>query len=146
MFVTFFDAGFATLAHILSTSPLFVSFAIFRTGSEVKKRMFLVIISAILKSFLKGEIYISSILKWLQKLQRRYFFLSSHKHTNSAFCSGIPFFHCLSLFQDFIQKKTHTAKISFWFLEKEGPTIDSIYGAPQDCIDTTVLSRLFPLL
>ena len=62
------------------------------------------------------------------------------------------FFHRLSLFQDFLQNQTHTAKISFRFLEKQGPTIDSIYGllllsrAPQDNTNTTVLSRLFPLL
>ena len=56
------------------------------------------------------------------------------------------FFHCLSLLHGFLQNQTHTAKISFWLLEKQDPTIDSIYGllllsrAPQDSIDTTVLS------
>ena len=60
------------------------------------------------------------------------------------------FFHCLSLLHGFLQNQTHTAKIFFWLLEKQDPTIDSIYGllllskAPQDSIDTTVLSVYFP--
>ena len=59
------------------------------------------------------------------------------------------FFHCLSLFQDFLQNQTHAAKIFFGFLEKQGPTINSIYGllllsrAPQDSIDTTILIVYF---
>ena len=51
-FTTFYDAGLVTLAHILSTSPLFVSFAIFRTGSKVKKGKCFGKSSVILKSFL----------------------------------------------------------------------------------------------
>ena len=47
-----YDAGLVTLAHILSTSPLFVSFTIFRTVSKVKKRECFGKSSAILKSFL----------------------------------------------------------------------------------------------
>ena len=38
-FATFLDADLVTLAHILSMSPLFVSFAIFSTASEVKKKV-----------------------------------------------------------------------------------------------------------
>ena len=38
-FATFFDADLVTLAHILSMPPLFVSFAIFSTASEVKKKV-----------------------------------------------------------------------------------------------------------
>ena len=36
---TFFEACLVTLAHILSTSPLFVSFAIFRAVSKVKEKV-----------------------------------------------------------------------------------------------------------
>ena len=42
--------------------------------------------------------------------------------------------------------------MSFWFQEKQGPTIDSIYGllrlsrAPEDSMDTTALNHLFRLL
>ena len=60
-------------------------------------------------------------------------------------------FHCLSFFQDFLSNQTHITKISFWFWEKQGSTIDSVYGllllsrAPHDSIGTTVLSRVFLL-
>ena len=53
------------------------------------------------------------------------------------------FLYCLSLFQDFLVNQTHIAKISFWFLEVQGSTIDYIYMdcyALQNNIDTTVLS------
>ena len=62
------------------------------------------------------------------------------------------FFHCLSLFQDFLPNQTRITKTSLRFLETQGSTIDSIYGLlllsrapPQNSIGTTVLSRLFLL-
>ena len=77
-----------------------------------------------------------------------FFFSLTHKDTNSTLLMD-TFFHCLGLFQDSLENQTRTAKISFWFLEKQGPTIDSVHGllllskAPQDSIDTTVLSVYF---
>ena len=47
-----FDAGLVTFAHILSTSPLFASFAILSMVSKVKKKGCFGKNSAILKSFL----------------------------------------------------------------------------------------------
>ena len=62
-----FDAGLVTLVHILSTSPLFVSFAIFRTVSKVKKKGYFSKSSAILKSFLNWRnLHFLYILKLLQ--------------------------------------------------------------------------------
>ena len=52
-------------------------------------------------------------------------------------------------FFNFLQNQTQTLKMSFWFFEKQGPTIDSIYGllllsrALQDNIDTNILSVYF---
>ena len=78
------------------------------------------------------------------------FFLSSHKYTNSAFCSWILFFTASTFFRiSFPIKPTY--RRSFWFLETQGSTISSIYELlllsrePQDSIDTTVLSCLFLL-
>ena len=85
-------------------------------------------------------------LKWLVISRLLIFFFLTHKYTNSAFSSWILFLYCLSLFQDFLVNQTHIVKISFWFLEAQGSTIDYIYGllrlskALQNNIDTTVLS------
>ena len=70
-------------------------------------------------------------------------FSHAYKYTNSAFSSWIPFSIASALFQDFPPNQTHIVRISFWFWETQGSTIDSIYGllllsrAPQDSIDTT---------
>ena len=82
----------------------------------------------------------------ITEISKLYFFFSlTNKYTNSAFCSWI-------LFSIAFFKIKPTQRRSLWFLEKQGPAIDYIYGllllsrAPQDSIDATVLSRLFPLL
>ena len=83
----------------------------------------------------------------IKKISKLLFFLSKAQVHQPRFWLIDIFFHCISLFQDSLQNQTHTAKISFWFLENQGLTIDSIYGslllsrAPQDSMDTTILSR-----
>ena len=86
----------------------------------------------------------------ITEISKLYFFFSlTNKYTNSAFCSWILF--SIAFFRIFFKIKP-TQRRSLWFLEKQGPAIDYIYGllllsrAPQDSIDATVLSRLFPLL
>ena len=112
--------------------------------------MFFVRSSAILKSFLnRRDLHFIYILKWFQKFQSYFFSLSITTVHKFHFLLMDSFFNYLSFFQDFLQNQTHTVKISFWFLEKQGPTIDSMYGllllprAPLDSIDTTVLSVSF---
>ena len=69
-----------------------------------------------------------------------FFFSHNIKYTNSAFSSWILFSVASAHFQDFYPNQDHIAKISFWLLEIQGSTIDSIYRlvfllrAPQDSI------------
>ena len=57
-FANIFDARLVTFAHILSTSPLFVSFAILRTVSKVKEKGYFGKKFRKFKILLEWEIYI----------------------------------------------------------------------------------------
>ena len=61
VFPTFFDACLVTLAHILSMSPLFVSFTNFRTVSKVTEKRCFGKKFCKFKILFEWEIYISSI-------------------------------------------------------------------------------------
>ena len=92
-FATFFYACLVTFAHVLSTSPLFVSFTIFRTASKVKGKNVLIRSSKNLRSFLNGRFIFLIYLKIIKLL----FFFLSHTHTYKfRFQLRDTFFHCLS--------------------------------------------------
>ena len=116
-FSTFFDAYLVTFAHILSMSPLFVSFAIFKTVSKVKEKRCFGKRFCKFKILFEWEIYIFYILynDYMNFRTLFFFFLSPPHiiHANSTFSSGILFFVASALFQDFFPNQTHIAKIPF---------------------------------
>ena len=97
-------------------------------------------------TFWKGDLDFLCILKMIAVISNVTVFTVSHayKYTNSAFSLWILFSTASALFQNFFRNETHIKRTSFWFWERKGSTIGSIYGlillsrAPQDGIDTTV--------
>ena len=101
---TFFGACFVTFAHITSTSPLFVSFAIFRAVSKVKEKGCFDKKFCKFKILFECEIYISYIpLNDYMDFKTVIFF--SHAHTHKYFFPLLqPFFRIffpimISIFQ-----------------------------------------------
>ena len=81
-----------------------------------------------LKSFLNRRFGFLLYLKIDYSNLKAVFSSLTHKYTNTAFNSWIPFSIALTLFQDFLLNQTHIARIPFWFLETQGFTINSISG------------------
>ena len=102
-FATFFDACLVTFAHIISMSPLFVSFAIFRTVSKIKEKGCFRKKICKFKILFEWEIYISYIpLNDYVDFKTVIFFSLTHIHINTLF-------HCLSPFSGFsFQSNQHS--------------------------------------
>ena len=99
---------------------------------------------ALLKSFLHMSFTFHMRLKIDYSNFKAVIFFLIHKYTNFTFSSWKLSVIASDLLQDFLLNQTHVVRFSFWFLETQGSTIDSIYGlllvgrSSKYSIDTTV--------